>query len=125
MARGGIASLRVDMGMGVGVIPSPNPMYQCNTDFTEIGAASSLLSPNSQIYFHNNFFPLNNQFPNHFLNPSPTFSSLGGGGGPQSKFNTNIPCPPHSSSLNQVKDDGLLQDLVPSQMRNDQLPKEE
>ncbi|XP_057546393.1 WRKY transcription factor 23-like [Amaranthus tricolor] len=121
MTRGGIG-LRVDMSMGVGVIPTPNPMYQCNTDFTEVGAASSILTPNSQIYFHNNFFPLNNQFPNHFINPSPTFSL---GGGPQTKFNKNIPCPPHSSSLNQVKDDGLLQDLVPSQMRNDQLPKEE
>lgn len=139
MTRGGIG-----IGIGMGMIPRPTHLNQCSTApttpsaFGGSGATSStLLFPHPQQYQHsNNLYPQHHQqISNYFLNPSPSslsFSPSGNGGisgqPPNSITLHNLQRdmrPPCSSSSNQVRDDGLLQDIVPSQMRNDPPTKEE
>ncbi|KMT16293.1 hypothetical protein BVRB_3g054430 [Beta vulgaris subsp. vulgaris] len=148
LTRGGIG-IGIGMGMGIGMMSNPSLLNQCSTAPTTpsalggSGPASSqtFLIQHPQHYQFNNIYPHHHQqqqqqFPSYFLNPSSqtslSFSPSGGGGanGGGQQPNTialqrNMSRPPCSSSMNQVRDDGLLQDIVPSQMRNDQPTKEE
>ncbi|XP_021730370.1 probable WRKY transcription factor 23 [Chenopodium quinoa] len=132
MTRGGIG-----ISIGMGMFSMPNHLNQCSTApttpsaFGGSGAASStLLFPHPQHYHQsNNLYPQHQQqqFPSFFHNPTPTSLSFSasGGAGQQQPNSIALLRPPCSSSSNQVRDDGLLQDIVPSQMRNDQQPTKE
>ena len=137
VTRGGIG---FNLGLGTGMVPSPSPpppfLDQCSTAAPILGggAASSSL-----------FLQHHPAFPGYFLTPthSPfTLTSGGGDGAMQPAQNQNqgnlilqnvslqqrqmmrASC---SASLHQqqVRDDGLLQDIVPSQMRSHAIAKEE
>uniref|UniRef100_A0A803N2A7 WRKY domain-containing protein n=1 Tax=Chenopodium quinoa TaxID=63459 RepID=A0A803N2A7_CHEQI len=136
MTRGGIG-----IGIGMGMFSMPNHLNQCSTAPTTpsafggsgAAASSTLLFPHPQHYHQsNNLYSQHQQqqFPSFFHNQTPTslsFSASGGGGQqhPNSIALQRDMRPPCSSSSNQVRDDGLLQDIVPSQMRNDQQPTKE
>ncbi|KAJ8422727.1 hypothetical protein Cgig2_004573 [Carnegiea gigantea] len=140
VTRGGIG---LNLGLGTGLVTSPSPLPpfldQCSIDPTMGGSAAS-----SSLFLRHH----HHTFPGYFLTPthSPfTLTGAGGGSGgavqpaqnqnqgnliiqnislQQRQMILRAPC---SASVHQqqVRDDGLLQDIVPSQMRNQATAKEE
>ncbi|KAH9609245.1 hypothetical protein KSS87_015633 [Heliosperma pusillum] len=118
MTRGGYG-----FGMTAGLIPNPSILEQCNTgSFGGTGAAlsSSFFFPTSQsFHHHNNLYQqhptqLQSYFHNNHIPSSMNFT-ISNNGGPNSTLTSM-----RGGSLHQeARDDGLLQDIVPSQMRND------
>ncbi|KAL2921115.1 putative WRKY transcription factor 48 [Bienertia sinuspersici] len=121
MTRGGI-------GIGMGIVPMPSYLNQCSTAHGSSAATPTTslhqYHPNNSVFRHQQ-----QQFPNYFLNSS-SQTSLSFSGQQLNSSNAILHnnlqsnMRPRSSSLNQVRDDGLLQDIVPCQMRNDQPTKE-
>ncbi|XP_074284518.1 uncharacterized protein LOC141609319 [Silene latifolia] len=142
MTRGGVG-----FGMMTGLIPNQSPLNQCSTASTSFsfgGSGSTLSStlintrpqsfpqhylyqqnqPSFQSYFLDNPIPSSMSFTTPSTggssNSTVTSTTTGSVDDYQRKFREQC-----SASLQQqVKDDGLLQDIVPSQMWNDQPPKE-
>lgn len=141
VTRGGIG---LNLGLGTGLVPSPLPLPpfldQCSTAPTIGGSAAS-----SALFLHHH----HHTFPGYFITPTHSpFSLTGDGGGSggavqpaqnqnqgnliiqnislqQRQMILRAPCLASSLHQQQVRDDGLLQDIVPSQMRNQATAKEE
>ncbi|KAL9240624.1 hypothetical protein vseg_014821 [Gypsophila vaccaria] len=147
MTRGGL-------GFGMtGFIHNPSPLDLCSTASTSssFGGSGATLSPSLLLQhpqsFHQNLYQQTpTQFQTYFLNNNPisssamSFTTSTGGRTTNSTITSlmtsnNVErhrhdlqrqvCEPRSVSFQQQsRDDGLLQDIVPSQMRNDQATKE-
>ncbi|KAK9665094.1 hypothetical protein RND81_14G089800 [Saponaria officinalis] len=131
MTRGGLG-----FGMSGLIIPNPGPLVQCSTSptTTSFGGGTGATLSSSSLFFppphqsfhnhHNIYQQPPSQFPSYFHNnPIPssmnftTTSIIGGATNP----NSTSMISGTTSSLNRpvIRDDGLLQDIVPSQVRND------